>query len=371
MTTSDEAAIRLPHPWVAAGHDTIRFGVVTLSALDDWPSYLQVAQLAERLGFDSFWSPDHPMGGSGCWTTLAAVAAATTRIRVGSAISCISFRSPAELARAAADVDRISQGRLILGIGIGDNPGEFTQLGIPLQSVRERQQALEETIHIVRGLWSEQPFTYRGEHFQVVEATGAPGPLQQPYVPLLIGGGGERVTLRQVAQYADAANFGPHPDVGSAFTLADVRRKYDVLRGHCTVAGRPYDAILRTHVDFLMLADTPAMAEDKVAALPAETRAYFGTPHPLGTTPAEAIAYFRGLVAAGVQYFLLLLWPHDVETLRLLGEQVMPAVTDAAALVHPAQAEGSSPAAVTPAPVTQPASAKRRPWPWARQERMG
>lgn len=357
--------MRPPHPWVTAGRNTIRFGVIPLDDLGDWPAYVQMARTAEALGFDSFWSPDHPMGGHGCWTALAAVAAATTRIRVGSATSCVSFRHPAVLARAAADVDRISHGRLVLGVGIGDHPHEFAQLGIPLLSVRERQQALEEAVQIVRGLWSEQPFTYQGAHFHVAEATGAPGPVQQPYVPLLIAGGGERVTLRQVAQYADVSNFGPHRDVGSAFTPDDVRRKYDVLRRQCEVAGRPYDAILRTSIDFLMLADTPAAAQAKVAAMPAQARAYFGAiAHPLGATPAEAIAYFRGLVAAGVQYFLLILWPHDDETLRLLGEQVMPAVTGTVAAADPPHGAGPSSSAPAAGAAAQPALAKRRRWPW-------
>src|SRR5262249_21828740 len=120
MTNGALAATRPPHPWVTAGRTSIRFGVVSLADVADWPAYLRTARMAEDLGFDSFWSPDHPMGGRDCWTTLGAVAAATARIRLGSAASCVSFRHPAVLARAAADVDRISQGRLILGVGIGD-----------------------------------------------------------------------------------------------------------------------------------------------------------------------------------------------------------------------------------------------------------
>lgn len=324
-TDAVRATPRAAHPWVTAGQTTTRFGLLPLADLQDWPDYLNLAHMAEGLGFDSFWIPDHPLGGRDCWTTLAALAAATSTIRLGSATSCVFFRSPAVLARAAADVDRISNGRLVLGVGIGDNPQEFTALNIPWLSARERQRALEETVHIVRGLWSEEPFTYQGTHFQITDATGDPGPLQQPYVPLLIAGGGERVTLRQVAQYADVCNFGPHPDVGSAFTLEDVRRKYAVLRGYCEAAGRPYDAILRTYIDMPILAETKAAAEAKVEAMPADSRAYFG-PALHGSTPAETIAHFRNLVDAGVQYFLLMHWPGELETFHLLGEQVIPAL---------------------------------------------
>jgi alkanesulfonate monooxygenase SsuD/methylene tetrahydromethanopterin reductase-like flavin-dependent oxidoreductase (luciferase family) len=330
-TGNASAAARTVHPWVMAGQTTVRFGLLPLDGLDDWPTYLNLARMAEDLGFDSFWIPDHPLGGRDCWTTLAALAATTSKIRLGSATSCVYFRSPAMLARVAADVDRISNGRLVLGVGIGDDQEEFAALHIPWRSARERQQALEEAVHIVRGLWGEEPFTYQGTHFQITDATGAPGPVQQPHVPLLIAGGGERGTLRQVAQYADMSNFGPHPDVGSAFTLDDVRRKYDVVRRYCEEFGRPYDGILRSYIDMPILAETRAAADAKVEAMPDDSRAYFG-PALHGSTPAETVAHFRDLVAAGVQYFLLMLWPGELETLRLLGEQVIPALQPDSAL---------------------------------------
>jgi alkanesulfonate monooxygenase SsuD/methylene tetrahydromethanopterin reductase-like flavin-dependent oxidoreductase (luciferase family) len=340
--------------------------VVQLAPLDNWPAFRQVVQLAEALGFDSYWTYDHPTGGSESWTTLAAVAESTAKMRLGTLTSCIFYRSPALLARAAADVDRISQGRLVLGLGIGDAEAEFTALGIPWLSVRERQQALEEAIQIVWGLWGEQPFTYQGKHFQVAEATGAPGPMQQPHVPLLIAGGGERVTLRQVAQYADVSNFGAHAWAGGAFTPEDVRRKYDALRGHCQAVGRPYEAILRTYADFpVILADTPDAVQAKLAAIPTEDQAFYQT-STLAATTAEAIAHYRGLAAAGVQYFIVALWGHDVETLRLLGEQVMPAVSANNVSADPSYVRAPN---LTAAPVgsdAQRASTKRRWWPWRR-----
>src|ERR1019366_3545420 len=134
-------------------------------------------------------------------------------------VSGICYRNPVLLARMAADVDRASHGRLVLGLGIGDDPGEFEKLGIPFPGTRERQAMLEETIQIVQGLWRGETLTFQGTHFQVQQATGYPLPVQHPRVPLLIGGGGERVTLRQVAQYADMSNFGPHIWTGSAFSL--------------------------------------------------------------------------------------------------------------------------------------------------------
>jgi alkanesulfonate monooxygenase SsuD/methylene tetrahydromethanopterin reductase-like flavin-dependent oxidoreductase (luciferase family) len=175
----------------------------------------------------------------------------------------------------------------------------------------------------------------------------APGPPQQPRVPLLIAGGGEKVTLRQVAQYADVANFGPHRDVGGAFNLQDVRRKYELLRQYCEAAGRPYEGILRTYIHMPILAETKAAAEARVEVMPAGSRAYFGQAL-YGSTAAETIAHFQDLVAAGVQYFVLMLWPGEVETLRLLGERVIPAL----------QSSNLAVAAAT----SQPARRRWLPW---------
>jgi alkanesulfonate monooxygenase SsuD/methylene tetrahydromethanopterin reductase-like flavin-dependent oxidoreductase (luciferase family) len=319
------AAPRLPHPWVTAGHTTIRFGLGA-DPSRNWSAFLATARLAEDLGFDSFWVSDHPMWFPDCWTTLMALAGTTTSIRLGSIVSCIYYRSPALLARIAADVDCLSDGRLVLGLGIGDAPGEFDQLGIPYPSVRERQQTLEETIQIVRGLWAEEPLTYQGTYFRLQQARMAHGPVQQPYVPLMIAGGGERVTLRQVAQYADVANFGALAVTGSAFTIADVRRKYEALRRHCDALGRPYESIVRSYIDiFLILADTPAAVQDKVATIPASDLEMYG-PSMVAGTPRDAIRHYRALAAAGVQYFIPCLWGYDLETMRLLAEQVIPDV---------------------------------------------
>jgi alkanesulfonate monooxygenase SsuD/methylene tetrahydromethanopterin reductase-like flavin-dependent oxidoreductase (luciferase family) len=144
----------------------------------------------------------------------------------------------------------------------------------------------------VRGLLGEEPFTYQGTHLQVTDATTAPGPVQQPCVTLLIAGGGERGTLRQVAQYADMSNFGPHPDVGSAFVLDDVRRKYDLIHRYCEEFGRPYDGILRSYIDMPILSETRAAADTKVDAMPADSRAYFG-PALHGSTPDETTPILR------------------------------------------------------------------------------
>jgi alkanesulfonate monooxygenase SsuD/methylene tetrahydromethanopterin reductase-like flavin-dependent oxidoreductase (luciferase family) len=266
---------------------------------------------------------DHPLTAArDCWIGLTAAALRTSRLRLGSLTSCVYYRSPVLLARMAADVDALSHGRLVLGLGIGDDVNEFAQMGLPVPSVAQRQQALAETVAVVRGLWSTEPFTFAGQHVRVTGAQVKSSP-QQP-VPLLICGGGERVTLRQVAEYADMANFGPHPWVGNAVTLADVQRKCAALRRHCAALERPYAAILRSHYEFVVLAKTRTELETKLAAIPRAVLDFWGTILFAGT-PEEAVRHYQALAEAGMQYFVAVVpVSGDHETLQLLGEQVLP-----------------------------------------------
>ncbi len=319
-----ESPHRPVHPWVEEGQHRVRFGVQVPGRLA-WPAFLDTVREVEALGFDGLWTMDHPLTAArDCWVTLAAAALHSSRLRLGSMTSCIYYRPSVVLARMAADVDHLSNGRLVLGLGAGDSVEEFARMGLPFPSIRQRQEGLEETVQIVRGLWGAAPFTFHGQHFQVEAALVRPTP-QQPSVPVLIAGGGERVTLRQVAQYADMANFGPHAWVGSAVTIADVERKCLVLRQHCERLGRPYGAILRSHYAFVLLAKTRTELEAKLAAIPKETLDFWGTILIAGT-PDEVSAYYRSLVAAGMQYFVAVLQGDVHETLELLGTRVMPEV---------------------------------------------
>jgi alkanesulfonate monooxygenase SsuD/methylene tetrahydromethanopterin reductase-like flavin-dependent oxidoreductase (luciferase family) len=233
------------------------------------------------------------------------------------------------LARLAADVDHLSNGRVILGVGIGDLPQEFEQMGIALQSTKARQQALAEAIQTIVGLWQSEEFTFEGAPLQAQQARLPGKPVQQPRIPLLIAGGGERVTLRQVVQYADVANFGAHAIIGGAYEVSDVVRKYDVLRSHCEAQERPYDSILRSHLTFpLVLAETHEALRAKLDNLPQGWLKMFGSSLIAGV-PQEGITAYQALASAGVQYFICSLFRHDAETLHLLAEQVIPAVKEA------------------------------------------
>jgi alkanesulfonate monooxygenase SsuD/methylene tetrahydromethanopterin reductase-like flavin-dependent oxidoreductase (luciferase family) len=316
------AYARAVHPWVAEGAHRVRFGVSMLGR-SDWPTFVAWVQEAERLGFDSIWVQDHPPRYPDWGTTLAALAMVTTTIRLGTLVSCVFYRNPVVLAQVAADVDRVSGGRFVLGLGIGDAPGEFAQLGLPFPALRERQEVLEETLQIINGLWGPTPFSFDGKRFRVREVN-VPRPVQRPHVPLLIAGGGERVTLRRVAEHADVANFGPSHLTGGAASVADVRRKLDALRGHCAAVGRAYASVLPSHIVLpLIVADTAARARAKFAVLPAVVQEIVRPSLVAGSTH-EVIAYYQALVEAGMRYFIPTLLDNDFDTLQLLAHEVLP-----------------------------------------------
>jgi alkanesulfonate monooxygenase SsuD/methylene tetrahydromethanopterin reductase-like flavin-dependent oxidoreductase (luciferase family) len=316
------------HPWVEQARAAPRFAIVG-TFLPEWAQVRDFAIRAEELGFDAYWANDHPLRSMDCWTLLAALATVTTRLRLIALVSCVYYRSPALIARQAADVDAISGGRLVLGLGTGDDAAEFRQLGLRFPPAAERLAATAEAAEIIRGAWAG-PLTYAGQHFQVEGAHVRPGPVQPSGVPILIGGGGERTTLRLVARYADVSNFGPHEWTGGAYDLAAVRRKYQVLQGYCEQIGRPYDAILRTHYTPLL---TLAGSARELARKRSQARipdASLRTVPVFATVP-EAITHYQGLIDAGVQYFLATVNGADAQTAELLARQVLPALRPAGA----------------------------------------
>lgn len=316
------------HPWVAQWRDRVGFGVSIFPQPPDWQRFMRLVQRMEAMGVDSYWSYDHPAANADCWTALAALAVSTEKIRLGTMVDCIYYRSAYLLARQAADVDRASGGRLVLGLGIGRLEEEFDVMGLPFPPTPVRQQGLEEVFTILRGLWSGNTFSYQGESFSA--ATPGPWgpflpPVQEPYVPFLLAGGGEKTTLRQVARFADASNMGAHPAIGLAVSTHDISRKFDVLKGWCEEYERPYEGILRTHFTMpLVLARTPEALQTKLKGMSQETLAWAGDALFAGA-PEDAIAYYRELAALGFQYFVVNTLDGDEETIELLGMEVMPA----------------------------------------------
>ncbi|GAA1915440.1 LLM class F420-dependent oxidoreductase [Streptantibioticus ferralitis] len=211
------------------------------------PTVARIARDADEAGLASLWVMDHfwqiPMNGSEdepmleSYTTLAFAAAHTRRIRLGTLVTAVVYRYPGVLLKTVTTLDVLSGGRAWLGVGAGWNDAEAAGLGIPFPPVAERFERLEETLRIVRQAWSGETRPIHGRHYTLERPLNSPAPLTSPRPPILVGGSGERKTLRLVAKYADACNL---------FDTPEITRKLDVLREHCEREGRPYGEIEKT-----------------------------------------------------------------------------------------------------------------------------
>ncbi|MBA2468920.1 MAG: LLM class flavin-dependent oxidoreductase [Chloroflexia bacterium] len=315
------------HPWAAEASARVRFGVETL-AMPDWGATRSFVQAIEGSGFDSLWIPDHPMvTGSATWTHLAAFATVTERIRLGPLVACAAYANPAVIARAIADVDLLSGGRAVLGMGSGDMPHEFAQMGIPWPRGPQRQAALEEALRIVHPLLHGDSVTSAGEFHRAEGAVLNPPPAQ-PWVPILVAGGGEKTTLRFAARYADASNLGAVSWAGGAFTPDDARHKLAVLDGHLADAGRPPEAVLRSGLLAAFISEDTVAAQAKYDGLPPFLAAFFEQ-LPVVGTPDAALQRVRTMLEAGFRYVIFIVMPGDEEAVRLLAEHVLPVAAGA------------------------------------------
>jgi F420-dependent oxidoreductase-like protein len=221
---------------------------------------LEIGRHAEATGWDGIWYADHfmPDGDSNrtpypeSWTTLSALAVSVPRIRIGPLVTGNTYRHPAVLAKMASSVDHISGGRLVLGLGAGWQENEHRQYGIPFYTVKERLERLAEACELIKSLFAFETTTFNGKHYQLANAVLEPKPLQKP-LPLLIGGGGEKVTLRITARFADEWNVW-----GDVETLT---RKMRILDGYCAELGRSPKLIQRSAVALLFLTDDRAALE--------------------------------------------------------------------------------------------------------------
>jgi len=243
--------------------------------VEAYETMTKVAQTAEEVGFASAWLLDHfhtiPHPSQEvtfeCWMSTAALARDTRIIRIGQLVTCNSYRHPALLAKMASTVDVLSHGRLNVGIGAGWNEQEYRAYGYgdAYPDGPERLRQLREAVQVMLAMWKEQETHFEGTYYQVRGAINQPRGIQQPHIQLLIGGDGEKVTLKLVAQYADACNVGDDP--------ATVRQKLAVLKQRCETVGREYESIHRTSTTFCLMADSDEQAR---ALLPAERKARIG-----------------------------------------------------------------------------------------------
>ncbi len=267
-----------------------------------------IARTADQAGFDSIWVMDHfwqiRMNGPEHhemlegYSALSYIAAVTKRAKLGTMVTGVVYHQPGILAKTVTTLDVLSGGRAWLGIGAAWNEAESRGLGIPFPPIKERFERLEETLQICQQMWegkrgSEKPF--RSEHYTLERPLNSPQSLSRPHPPILIGGGGEKKTLRLVAQYADACNLFPTPEIP---------RKLDILREHCQAVGRNYDEIEKTSLFTFDLGDN-------------------------GENLGKVIGGLKWLAGMGIQSVIgHVPKPYELKRLELIGEKLIPAVAD-------------------------------------------
>src|SRR5436190_11613244 len=269
-----------------------------------------IAQRAERAGLFSLWVMDHFFQISGVgpaehemlegYSALAFAAARTNRIKLGTMVTGVTYRYPGLLVKTVTTLDVLSGGRAYLGIGAAWYEEEHRGLGVPFPPLAERFERLEETLQIALQMWAGEDKAYEGKHYHLARTLNSPQAVQRPHPPILIGGSGERKTLRLVAKYGDACNL-------FARLGKDVmQHKLDVLREHCQQVGRPYEEIEKTTLDQISLSRD-------------------GRNNSM--TPAAAVEYFGGLAAQGIDQALFSLRNvYDPDVFELLASEIVPQV---------------------------------------------
>jgi F420-dependent oxidoreductase-like protein len=292
-----------------------------------WDAVERCARAIDETAFDSVWVYDHFLYEGGypghpysepvleCFTVLGAIAAITRRIRLGQLVLGVPYRNPAAMAKMATTLDLISHGRTILGLGAGWHKREYEAYGWgAFEPVAVRMQRLEEALRIVLSVWTERPAHFEGTYYRLDNAQENPLPIQRPHPPIMVGGSGEKVTLRLVAQYAQFCNVSGTPE--------KVGQLFEALRAHCERLNRPYEEITRSIYTTVLIgkdeAEVAAKRERLAPFLPDGT---------LIGTPEQLIATFREYARVGCQYVVFRTpdWL-DIEPIHLFADRVIPAL---------------------------------------------
>jgi F420-dependent oxidoreductase-like protein len=314
-----------------------RLDLAGIEPADHWDTLLDVARAAEDGSFESVWVYDHfhtvPVpteeATHEAWTLMAALGAATRRVRLGQMCTCMGYRNPAYLAKVAATVDVVSGGRTEMGIGAGWYEHEWRAYGYGFPPAGERLAMLDEGVQIMRQLWTTGTATLNGQHYQVNGAISRPLPLQDGGIPLWIAGGGEQKTLRIAAKYASYTNFDATPEV---FT-----RKSEILAAHCAEVGTDFSAIVRSGNYNVIIGETESEVDERLAWLRAHYARYLPEDKverniqnlrsgPLVGTPEQIVERLTEANGMGMTYAILYLpeIAYDRAGFRLLAEKVIP-----------------------------------------------
>jgi len=302
-----------------------------------WEDWVALARTAEEAGLEALFRSDHYLslegegerGSLDAWATLAALAAVTRTLRLGTLVSPATFRHPAVLAKSAATVDHVSGGRVEVGLGAGWHEGEHAAYGFPFPPLGERMDVLAEQLEVVRGLWADGPFAFQGRHYALAEHDDRPKPLQRPGPPLVMGGEARPRSARLAARFADEYNT-VYPSVEQC------RERRAALSAACEAAGRdPASLAFSVMTGVAVGADEAAFRERAVALArrggdDLDADAAVAALHPawITGTPEQAAEQLRALEAAGVERVMLQHLLHeDLDTVRLLGERLAPLVT--------------------------------------------
>jgi F420-dependent oxidoreductase-like protein len=265
-----------------------------------------IARTADDAGFASLWVMDHyfQIQGVGqpeepmleAYATLGYLAGVTRRVKLGTMVTGVIYRYPGILVKTVSTLDVLSGGRAYFGIGAAWFEREALGLGVPFPPLKERFERLEEALQIARQMWSSDVHPYHGKHYQLAETLNSPQPLSQPHPPILIGGMGEKKTLKLVAKYADACNLFARAGID------ELRKKLSILKRYCDEMGQPYNEIERTSLATVNLS-------------------------PGNTTASQVIELCRGLADIGIQHVIFNM-PNvaEIEPLEIFGREIIPAV---------------------------------------------
>jgi F420-dependent oxidoreductase-like protein len=303
----------------------VRFSVQTPIEGTTFAALARHWQRAEELGYDCAWLDDHFYGVATpasdnsleCWTLMAALARETSRLRFGALVTCNNYRQPSLLAKMASTIDHLSEGRLEFGLGAGWYEREYAAYGYDFPPIGTRLAQLGEALQICRAMWTEERATFAGRHYRVDDAWCNPKPVQRPYPPIMIGGGGEKVLLRLVAQHADRWNFGG--------TVEEFRHKLGVLERHCAAVGRDPSTIEKSWFGNMLIEPDAARLEARLAKRAARGHGDAYGLNAMVGTPEQIEAKLREYIAVGVTHFIAMFG--RVERLgatELFASEVMP-----------------------------------------------